>query len=815
MKTTVAKLIMTAAFTTIAGLALTITGARADDVIDVAAPQTITVQSTTTTNLNLYSNNLAQVQATQEISFPAGYNLDAVRNVNSQAAANALEQTAQQGLYTNNYQSDPTAATQVVDLNSLTADQVSQLNQYGLNLVNRARAEFGLTPFSQDTGTINQVRSMALQYQAKDESLLKGDWHDYEILQGQSENIAAHQVYVDTIPNLTALPFASAQGSDFVNTNAVPLFTIKTMDDLRACVYYGVMEMLFNDAGDLFGHAQNFLTVNQPITTLALYPSLTYATGKGTWADGTPFSFRLENIDMHYIWTTGTNYNQADFGNQGTVTPDWDQTDNGNYAWLDGAFITSTGQLVATGWQATNASQGRPYHYLIALDQNGRELRRQLTSRVDRPDVQRAHDVYDAAKAGFATQLDLANQLANVTRIQLVSRYSGSVDGNSDYVDYWFAPLTVDQGNYAYLDRAAIVGDQLQLSGWHASNQASGKQYHYVIILNNGREVGRQLVSAGTNRADVANVYGHISGAGQSGFTVSFDLAKLNFNQRIQVLSRYTDDPAGNGNYVDYWFTPLTDGNYSNQAYLENFSVRDSQLSIAGWHANGISQFEQHHFIILFDATTNQQVGSYLVSPVARTDVQRAYPGVVNAGQAGFKLELKLADLNLIPGHRYVIVSRYSSSATGNGNGNGSQYTDYWFAPQELLSGNETGYLDQHQLRQVDGHSELTVTGWRVTNLARGYHTLILFDNSRGRELIRQTLADSPLGLARPDIARLYGQKFLNAGQSGFTTTLVLPNGWPSGDDYTLISRYSLTRDANTDYVDVYFSLGHLKREED
>jgi hypothetical protein len=109
----------------------------------------------------------------------------------------------------------------------------------------------------------------------------------------------------------------------------------------------------------------------------------------------------------------------------------------------------------------------------------------------------------------------------------------------------------------------------------------------------------------------------------------------------------------------------------------------------------------------------------------------------------------------------------------------------------------------------------LTVTGWRVTNLARGYHTLILFDNSRGRELIRQTLADSPLGLARPDIARLYGQKFLNAGQSGFTTTLVLPNGWPSGDDYTLISRYSLTRDANTDYVDVYFSLGHLKREED
>lgn len=813
MKTTVAKLIMTAAFTTIAGLALTITGARADDVIDVAAPQTITVQSTTTTNLNLYSNNLAQVQATQEISFPAGYNLDAVRNVNSQAAANALEQTAQQGLYTNNYQSDPTAATQVVDLNSLTADQVSQLNQYGLNLVNRARAEFGLTPFSQDTGTINQVRSMALQYQAKDESLLKGDWHDYEILQGQSENIAAHQVYVDTIPNLTALPFASAQGSDFVNTNAVPLFTIKTMDDLRACVYYGVMGMLFNDAGDLFGHAQNFLTVNQPITTLALYPSLTYATGKGTWADGTPFSFRLENIDMHYIWTTGTNYNQADFGNQGTVTPDWDQTDNGNYAWLDGAFITSTGQLVATGWHATNASQGRPYHYLIALDQNGRELRRQLTNRVDRPDVQRAHNVYDAAKAGFSTKLDLA-QIAKVTSIRLISRYSGSADGNSDYVDYWFAPLSVDQGNYANLDGATVVGDQLQLSGWHASNQASGKAYHYIIILNNGREVGRRLVSAGTNRPDVANVYGHIAGAGQSGFSVNFDLAALNFNQRLQVLSRYTDDPAGNGNAVDYWFTPLTDGQYSNQAYLDNFTVGNGQLRIAGWHANGVSRFEQHHFIILFDATANRQVESYLVTATARPDVQRAYPGVANAGQSGFELSLKLSDLNLIPGHRYVIVSRYSSSADGNGNGNDSQYTDYWFAPQKLLSQKEAGYVDQHVLRQANDQAKLTVAGWRVTNLARGYHTLILFDNTRGRELARQTIADTPTGLARPDIMRLYGRQYLNAAHAGFTGTITLPVGWPQGDDYTIISRYTPTPDANRDYVDVFYHLGSLQFEQ-
>mgnify|MGYP001161780754 CR=1 FL=1 len=812
MNTTVAKLIATAAIATFTGLTLTTRGAQADDItVSTAANQPPTALQLTTTSLNLYSNNLAQVKATQAINFPAGYTLDAVRNVNSQAAANAFEQTAQQGIYNNNYQSDRLAATQAVDLNSLTADQVSQLNQYGLNLVNRARAEFGLEPFTQDAGTINQVRAMALEYQFRDESLLNGHWHDYEILRGQSENIAAHQVYVDNIPNLTARPFASAVGTDFVNVNAVPLFTIKTMDDLQACVYYGLMGMFFNDAGDLFGHAQNFLTVQQPITTLALYPSLTYATGRGTWSNGTSFTFRLENVDMHYIWTTGNNYKRDDFSNQGTVTPDWDRTDNGNYAWLDGSFITSSGQLVATGWHATNASQGRPYHYLIALDQNGHELRRVITNRVDRLDVQRAHNVYDAAKAGFSTKLDLANQLAKVTSIRLISRYSGSADGNSDYVDYWFAPLSVDQGNYANLDGATVVGDQLQLSGWHASNQASGKAYHYIIILNNGREVGRRLVSAGTNRPDVANVYGHIAGAGRSGFSVNFDLAALNFNQRLQVLSRYTDDPAGNGNAVDYWFTPLTDGQYSNQAYLDNFTVSNGQLRIAGWHANGVSRFEQHHFIILFDATANRQVESYLVTAAARPDVQRAYPGVANAGQSGFELTLNLAELNLIPGHRYLVVSRYSSSASGNGNGNGSQFTDYWFAPQELLSGQEAGYVDQRVLRQANDQAKLTVAGWRVTNLARGYHTLILFDNTRGRELTRQTIADSPAGISRPDISRLYGRQYLNAATAGFTATLVLPAGWPRGDDYTLISRYSPTADANVNYVDVPIHLGVIQ----
>lgn len=812
MNSKVAKIIATAAVTTIAGLTFVDSNVRADTNTGSTDQQLVTQQTTqtaTTSNLNLYSNNLTQVQNTQNINFPAGYTLDAVRNINNQTAANAFQQqVAQQGIYNNDYQSDPEAAQERVDINNLTAGQVEEMNRYGLSLVNKARSEFGEEPFTQDESTINQVKNMALQYQDKDESLLKGNWHDFEILQGKSENIATYQVYADNVSGLTARPFATAKGRDFADSQSVPLFSLTTMDDLRSLIYYGIMGMLFNDADDNYGHAQNFLTYNQPITTMALYPSLTYSAGNGKWGNGTTFTFRLENVDMHYIWVTGDDYNTADFSNSGSVVEPWDENDNGNYANLDGAYISSDGQLVATGWHAANATVGHPYHYIIALDQNGHELSRVKVDSVQRPDVQKVHNVYDALRSGFSAKLDLGAGLANATSIRLISRYSASADGNSDYVDYDFAPITVDRNNYANLDGAVINGSKLQLSGWNATNQSAGKDYHYIIVLNNGKKVDRILVKDGINRADVANVYPNVDGAGKSGFMVSVDVNKLNFNQRIQLISRYTDDPAGNGNYVDYWFAPLTEGTYSNQASLDNFSIANGKLNIAGWHANGVSQFEQNHFIILYDATDNRQAASFAVPTVARPDVRRAYPTVANAGQSGFNLNLDLTNLALVPGHRYAVVSRYSSSGEGNGTGNGGQYTDYWFDAQTLMNGNEAGNLDGWTVtRQANGQYQMTATGWRATNMPQGYHTLILVDNTSGQEVTRQTVSTTPTGTARPDVAKIYGGQYANAGQSGFSTSFAVAN-LRLGDDYTLYDRYSLTQGANEDYADVPFHIG-------
>lgn len=806
------KIIATAAVTTVAGWALFDNNVKADTTVASDQQQLVVQQpqqSTTANNLNLYSNNLNQVQNVQNINFPAGYTLNAVRNINNADAANAFEQqVARQGIYNNDYQSDPVAAQEQVDINHLTANQVEEMNQYGLGLVNRARSEFGQAPFTQNAATINQVRQMALEYQSRNESLLKGNWHDYGILQGRSENIATFQIYIDDVPGLTARPFAQAKGSDFANSNSVPLFTLKTMDDLRALVYYGIMGMFFNDAEDIFGHAQNFLTYNQPITTLALYPALTYSAGNGSWGNGSHFTFRLENIDMHYIWTNGSDYDTNHFSNSNTVSDYWDDRDNGNYGNLDGAYLTSTGQLVATGWHAANATQGHPYRYIIAIDQNGRELGRARVTNVERQDVRRAHDVYNADQSGFAVRIDLSSALANATSIRLISRYSAAADGNSNYIDYYFAPITVNRGNYASFDGATVSGDQLHLTGWHATNQAADKPYHYIIVLNNGREVDRVLVRNGINRADVANVYPQVDGSGRSGFAVDVPLNRLNFNQRIQVISRYSASADGNSDYVDYWFAPLTEGNYSNQGSLDNFSIANGKLNISGWHANAVSQFERNRFIILFDTTTNQQVGAWRVNNVARPDVQRAYPTVINAGQSGFNLSLDLDGLNLVPGHRYAVISRYSTANSGNGNGNGSQYTDYWFGAQDLLS-NETGNLDTWNLTTAsNGQYRLTLSGWRASNLLNGYHTLIVFDNTQGREVARQTITNT---VARPDVAAIYGRRYVNAGRSGFATTINLPSGLRLNDNYKIIDRYSLTRDANENYVDVMFPLGALR----
>lgn len=332
MKAKIAKLAVLAAVSTAVGLMLNGVNAKADTTVT----NQFTIQQTnnlsnpnsyTQNNVQLYSNGLAQTQtqtanaaasSVQNINIPSGYTLDAVRNVHNQAQANELEKTSINGVYNNNYQQDSGAVQEAVDINNLTPQQTVQMNQYALNLVNQVRYEFNEQPFIQNQNSIDTVKKMALEYQAKNESLLNGHWHDESILQGHAENISAFQIYINNVSGLRARPFDEAQGRDFINANNVPLFSVSNMDDLQAMIYYGVTLMLFKDADDTFGHAQNFLT-NYQANLLSVYPSLTEETGTGKYADGTTFTYKLQNVDMHFIWA-GTDQASANQPSDANVT---------------------------------------------------------------------------------------------------------------------------------------------------------------------------------------------------------------------------------------------------------------------------------------------------------------------------------------------------------------------------------------------------------------------------------------------------------------------------------------------------------------
>ena len=357
MNKNIVKLTTIAALTTVAGIGIVKNNVLADT---QSAETTVSANTNEENNNQIVISNVAQQQAsattaalysanlktqtTQYVNFPQGYTLDKLREISNSTEANNFQRVTINGMNINNYQSNSDAAKEYVNVNNLSPEQTIQMNQYGVGLVNQIRDEFGLEPFQLDDGTIDQVRSMALEYQNKNESLMNGHWHDPEILDNHSENIAAQQIYNDNISGLTVRPFASATGKEFINNDQVPVFSVTTMDDLRALIYYGVMGMLFNDASDTFGHAQNFLTNPQSINTLGIYPSITKGIGTGTYGDGSKFNFNLLNVDMHFIWAEGNNDSSTaeDYN-----TPGWHLIDN-NWRHFDQAG------LLELGWQWIN-----------------------------------------------------------------------------------------------------------------------------------------------------------------------------------------------------------------------------------------------------------------------------------------------------------------------------------------------------------------------------------------------------------------------------------------------------------------------------
>lgn len=467
---------------------------------------------------------------------------------------------------------------------------------------------------------------------------------------------------------------------------------------------------------------------------------------------------------------------------------------NTNQGWLDHYALTENNsgqaQLQASGWQVSGQSNADPYRWAIVYDNTqGHEVARQQLTPQTRTDVQRAYsDVNNSLHSGFNTTINIPNSVINDS-LSLVTRYSSdAVHGEGNHVDYWFGPLVTDHSNRANLDSLTSNGRTLTVAGWHATNQATNRPYHYIIAFDKtaGHEIARQEVNS-VSRPDVARAFPTIANAERSGFSVNFNLTQPFFNDQIQFISRWTDDPAGNGNAVDYWFNPITE---NNRAWLDGYTLSNGNLQVAGWHADDVSLLEPNHFLIVFDNTTGRQVASASVPLNASNDVARAYGDTMTANRARFNYNL--GRLSLVSGHNYSLVSRYS--ATNQGNGNNGAHTDAW-----LNLGNFNQAASWVDSATVD-HRNLTVSGWMANDQAmtKPYAYAIVLQN--GHEIGRQALNLTE----RDDVARAYPQIY-RSQYSGFTAHFTLPSD--SLNNLQLVLRFTDDRAGNGNTADRWINL--------
>lgn len=242
---------------------------------------------------------------------------------------------------------------------------------------------------------------------------------------------------------------------------------------------------------------------------------------------------------------------------------------NDSQASLDN-FAINGHELNASGWFANDHSRGASHRYIILFDQSlGRELSRQEVSLIDRPDVAKVYpDLYNAGQSGFSANFDidqneqLEKALQRGDQLQVIVRDSDAASGEGDYVQNWFNTKSFNANN-AHLDNFRINKDAttIDTAGWHASDQAAGRPYHFDILLdedNHNAELAR-IKQDTTKRDDVYQAFPDVYNSENSGFNVHFtataDIQKaINDGHHLRIVDRYTSDPNGNNDTVDYWF---------------------------------------------------------------------------------------------------------------------------------------------------------------------------------------------------------------------------------------------------------------------
>lgn len=363
-----------------------------------------------------------------------------------------------------------------------------------------------------------------------------------------------------------------------------------------------------------------------------------------------------------------------------------------------------------------------------------------------------------------------------------------------------YVPTAQDyKQNFGSLDGHSIrqVSDSeaaLHVAGWHASGASAVMPNGWLIVFDNtlGHEIKRVQIKP-VNRPDVQAAYQNVYGSLQSGFDQDILIPLANAGDDLTIIARYSSDAvSGEGQRIDHWFDRMN-VDHGNHAYVDSVQFANGQLHVAGWHATNAALGKPYHSIIVWDATQGRELERANNVTVNRPDIPGVYPTIVMADHSGFSADLKL--LPEMANDQIQFISRYSTDEAGN-----QDYVDYWFGPQQLLADHRNqAYLDNINVQ----NGKLHIAGWHVTNQSTGrpYHSIIVLNANTGRELGRYT---SSQPVSRPDLTRVF-PGVITAVQNGFSGDIALTAGM--GDQpIRIISRWSATADANSNYVDYWFA---------
>lgn len=337
-----------------------------------------------------------------------------------------------------------------------------------------------------------------------------------------------------------------------------------------------------------------------------------------------------------------------------------------NRGYLDNWNI-SDGSVRVSGWHANNASLFQPYHFLILFDNTtGQQVAVQNVPTTASNDVAQVYrDTYSANKSRFSA--DFTNvQLQPNHSYSLVSRYSISNSGNgddgiaADKTDYWYPSQLLNQRAY-YIDGFTTNGNQLTVHGWFVNDHSTTETHPYVILLNNGHEIGRNAVTL-TTRNDVARVYPNIFNSEHSGFSTTFTIPNDLTGNLTFVLRFSNDDANGEGQRDDIY-----SGNYvTNAGYFDAVNTNGDNLTVSGWHAAESALNKRYSYVFAMDGITGREIARWNVtSPITRNDVQNAYQWISNSNNSGFSINV---NDDALKNHEVRFMHRYTDDVNGNGN---------------------------------------------------------------------------------------------------------------------------------------------------